>query len=341
MSDPTPYTPSPAPSRILLIRPSALGDVCRTVPVLVSLRRAFPDAVIDWLVDERYVDAVRHHPMLDGVVLFARKGGLSRLRAMSRRLRAGTYDRVYDLQGLLRSGFFSRLTGASRRVGFADAREGGWLGYNARHRIDPAIEHTVDRMLALIEADGVEPVHDTTLYVGEEDRAWADEYLDELGWSSGYACLAPTAQWLCKCWPIDRYAQVACRLDRPVVVLAAPHEAAQVQPLLDALGDRATFPRTTVGQLMALVERTDLLLCNDSAALHIAVGLDRPVVTLFGPTDPRKVGPYRRGDAVIQPPNAESIVFDYRSQRDDQTIISGIEIETVWEKASKRIANSE
>lgn len=334
-----PGTRKPTPdTRILLVRPSALGDVSRTVPVLASLRRAFPEAAIDWLVDERYVDAVRHHPMLDGVVPFVRRGrGRLRLPAMWRRLRAGRYDRVYDLQGLLRSGLLTRATGAPRRVGFTDAREGGWLGYNVRHWIDAAVEHTVDRMLALVEADGVDPVRDMTLYVGGDDRAWAAGFLKRQGWADGYVCVAPTAQWLCKCWPIERYAEVARRLDRPVVVLAAPHETEQVQPLLDALGDRAVLPRTTVGQLMALIEGTDLLLCNDSAALHIAVGLDRSVVALFGPTDPRKVGPYRRDDAVVQPPNAGSLAFDYRRQRDDQAIISGITVETVWEKVQQAI----
>lgn len=329
-------------TRILLIRPSALGDVARTVPVLASLRQAFPEATIDWLVDERYIDAVRHHPMLDGVVPFARRDrSPAKLLGLRRRLHAQRYDRVYDLQGLLRSGLMARATSAARRVGFADAREGGWLGYNVRHRIDPAIKHTVDRMLALVEADGIEPVRDMMLHVGEADRAWAADWLKQRGWSGGYVCVAPTAQWLCKCWPIDRYAEIAKRVDRPVVVLAAPHEAAQVQPLLDALGDRAVLPRTTVGQLMALIEYTDLLLCNDSAALHIAVGLDRPIVALFGPTDPRKVGPYQREGTVVQPPDADKLVFDYRKQRDDQAIISRVTVEMVWEKLEKRITNNE
>ncbi len=336
--EPDPRSPN-APSRVLLIRPSALGDVARTVPVLVSLRRAWPEARIDWLVDARYADVVAQHPMLDGVVPFARNGGLRAWLGLVGRLRDARYDRVYDLQGLLRSGLFARLSGAARRVGFADAREGGWLGYNVRHRVDPTVEHTVDRMLALIEADGVEPVRDLRLHVGEHDRAWAGDWLNQQGWSDGFACVAPTAQWLCKCWPIERYAEVAKRLDRPIVVLAAPHEAPQVQPLLKALGDRATLPRTSVGQLMALIERTQLLLCNDSAALHIAVGLDRPVVALFGPTDPRKVGPYRRDDTVIQPPDTDSLDFDYRKQRDDQTIISKIAVQTVWEKLKESTAS--
>ncbi|NBC10877.1 MAG: hypothetical protein GVY24_03970 [Planctomycetes bacterium] len=329
MPDPTPQPPTPGP-RILIVRPSALGDVCRTVPCLVSLRRALPGAHLDWLVNAPFAPAVASHPMLDGVVPFHRKDfSLGRGLALARRLRAGRYDTVYDLQGLLRSGVLTWLTRAPQRVGFANAREGAALCYNRKHAIDPAL-HTVERMLGLLEAAGIEPVRDLRLYVGEDDAACLDRFIDEHGLREEYTCLAPTAQWRCKCWPIERYAELAHWIEGPVVVLAAPHEHAQVQPLLEALGERAVFPRTTVGQLIALISRCRLLVCNDSAALHIAVAFGKPIVSVFGPTDPARVGPYQRPEAVVQPADiTPDDMARYRKHKDDQSLIARVTVEQV------------
>ena len=130
-----PVTPPPtqnSPRRILLIRPSALGDVCRTVPVLVSLKRAFPGAEVDWLVQDSFAAAVAHHPDLNGVVPFPR-AALARWfsrPAVFRRaveflvdLGRRRYDMVIDCQGLLRSGLFTLATRAPVRVGYANAEE--------------------------------------------------------------------------------------------------------------------------------------------------------------------------------------------------------------------------
>jgi ADP-heptose:LPS heptosyltransferase len=330
-----------------------LGDVARTVPALATLRAAFPAARIDWLVHTAFVDAVEHHPMLDGVVPFDRKalGGFGLKPratraglALAKRLRRAGYTRVYDLQGLARSGLLTWLTRAPRRVGFADARERGWLGYNVKHKV-PAELHTVDRMLGLLAADGPTPVHDMRLYVGEADRAWAAAYRAEHGLTAGRTVLfAPTAQWGCKCWPMVKVAAVAERalahgtVDERVVLLAAPHEHDRLAPLTERLGGRALLPTTTVGRLMALIEGAAAVVANDSAALHLAVGLDRPAVGVFGPTDPALVGPYRREADVVQPEGlTPADMAGYRARKDDDTLIARVGVDAVWEKLADRL----
>lgn len=359
--------PPGSPRRILIVRPTALGDVARTVPVLASIRQAYPDAHVDWLVAKAFADAVRHHPMLDGVIEFDRKQlsrfGLSpsSTRAgwrFAKHLRAQKYDAVYDLQGLFRSGLFTRITGASKRVGFANAREAGWLGYNHRHRID-ANTHTVDRMLALLQADGINPVRDMQLYLSQHDTDWLNTFKQDHGiGASGYTCIAPTARWGCKCWPIERYGQIARKLIEhnlagdKLVLIASPNEREQVLPIFETLmgdgpagntsgggdlRDRVTFPTTTVGQMMALLSEPRVLVCNDSAPLHIAVGFARPVVALFGPTDPALVGPYQQPDSVIRPPDADQYQSNYRKHLDDPTLISKITVDEVWQKLRQQM----
>lgn len=299
------------PSRVLLIRPSALGDVCRSVPVLVSLKRAFPDAEIDWLVQASFADAVAAHPSLREPIPFHR-GKLtkpstwSEALSLRRRLREGRYDLVVDAQGLLRSGFFAGATRAPRRIGYADAREHAALFYNEPHKVDPKL-HAVDRMLALVAAAGIEPVADMRLYTRERTRRKLWERHAELE-RGGHVVIAPTSRWAAKRWPIDRFRDLAQRLlaegARRIAVVGAPGEAEQCAPLLglakndprilDLVGD------LSVGELMATVENSALVVANDSAPLHMAVGFGRPTVALFGPTRTELVGPYKRDADVIQ-----------------------------------------
>lgn len=301
------------PSRILIVRPSALGDVCRSVPVLASLRAAYPGAAIDWLVRDSFVDAIRAHPALNEVVPFARSalgstastGRFGPTLAFLRSLRARRYDLVIDAQGLFRSGLFAWATSAPRRVGFANARELGWAFLTERHAVRTD-KHTVDRMLELIARSGVTPVADMRLYAPSEDR---DAITADPRLAQPLVVLAPTSRWPGKRWPADRFAALARELlasgrAAAIAIVGAAGEREQCAPLLELA---QTAPRvvdligqTTVGRLMALIERAALVVANDSAALHMAVGFKRPIVALFGPTRTSLVGPYQRDRDVIQ-----------------------------------------
>jgi lipopolysaccharide heptosyltransferase I len=299
--------------RILIIRPSALGDVCRSVPVLVSLRRALPEARIDWLVQSEFIDAIRAHPDLSNAVPFARRDlslgrlhtGQARrkLRELIRSLREPGYDLVLDCQGLARSGLLARLTGARTRVGHADARELAWLLYNTRVRPSGAT-HTVDRMLDLVRAIDVPVVDDMRLYAPPDRH---DEIPDNLR-DAAPLVIAPTSRWPGKRWPIERFAEVTrWVLDRTahtIAIVGASSERDQCAPLTDEFAGHARVTdligTTSIGGLMHLISASSAVLANDSAALHMAVGYNKPVVALFGPTDTRKVGPYQRDDSVVQ-----------------------------------------
>lgn len=302
------------PNRILLIRPSALGDVCRTVPVLASLRARWPETRIDWLVNDAFAPVIESHPALTNAVHFPRKKfgkwhSPSAMRALNRwmrNLRATRYDLVLDCQGLFRSGWISFRTGAATRVGYANAAEFGWLGYNTKRNVDRSM-HTVDRMLALLEPIGVPVIKDMRLYSSEEDRAAIDRVLGPSG--DRLAVLAPTSRWNAKRWPADRFAALAQSIfDRDqadrIAIVGAPGEEQQCAPVTAiAKDDNRVIDlvgRCTVGELLAVIERSSLVVANDSAALHIAVGFDRPIVALFGPTHVSLVGPYQREDAVVQ-----------------------------------------
>lgn len=304
---------------ILLIRPSALGDVARSVPVLAAVRRAHPKAEIHWLVEQGFEDIIAYHPMLTSVVSFPKKAIKAAARyldprpllAFRRTLRSSSYDCVLDLQGLARSAAMAYATAAPLRVGLANARELGWLGYTHRAKTDPGM-HTVDRMLAIAAYIGIPPVHDMRLYTPPA----AQEWISNATWAKGdYVLIAPTSRWPGKQWPIERFTQVVDWLRRAevgVVVVAGRGEREQCQSLLDRFsndgGVTDLVGTTNIGQLMACIERSRLVIANDSAALHIAVGYDRPLIALFGPTRLSRVGPYQRHNEVLQHTTPEDVM---------------------------------
>ncbi|HEY3659651.1 MAG TPA: glycosyltransferase family 9 protein, partial [Candidatus Udaeobacter sp.] len=167
-------------SRILLIKPSALGDVVHTIPVLVKLRARYPGARIDWLITPENAEVIRHHPALSSVVLFARRDFLKPGQKwhavlaffdLLKQIRSAKYDLVVDMHGQVRSALFALISGARVRIGFdrpikfsrtisaehdlknvpnrgwRGAREGSWMAYTHRIPIPTLDVHAIDRYL--------------------------------------------------------------------------------------------------------------------------------------------------------------------------------------------------
>ena len=304
--------------------------------MLTSLRAAHPDAEIDWLVRTEFADSIRAHPALNRAIPFPRKelarafwrGRPDRTLSWLNTLRRRRYDLVLDCQGLLRSGGIARWTGAGTRVGDRRAREGAWLAYTRRVRTPQRI-HTVDRMHMLALASGGAERFEMALYPPREDAEAMREAAKGLdpalrlarpqdAWRSvarkgafdePYALLAPTSIWPGKRWPIDRFASLATSLLESgqvarIVVAGGPGEESQCAPLL-AMSERSDrivnlVGATSIGGLMAIIQRASLVVACDSAAAHIAVGFNRPLVALYGPTDIGLVGPYGREEDALQ-----------------------------------------
>jgi heptosyltransferase I len=342
---------------ILIIRPSALGDVCRSVPVLASLRRAYPGARIDWLVQQGFADAIWHHPGLSECVLFdrrgigaaLRRGDIRPLTSLVGKLRGAKYDLVVDAQGLARSAFFTFAAGARARVGYArpEARELAWLAYTHRVAAGPG-EHAVDKMMALAERAGGTAATEMRLFTGPKERDAARALLAERGLTGQNArcvLLAPTSRWPGKRWPADRFALAAkLLLDSgeadAVVFTGGNAEREQCRPLLELAAENPRaidlIGATSVGELMALVQGSALVIANDSAALHMAVGFQRPLVALYGPTRIDLVGPYRRESDVIQHLRTGD-TLDHKNEAAGRALMERISVDEVVAGALERL----
>ena len=327
------------PERILLIRPSALGDVCRTVPLLSSLRAVYPHAHIDWLVRSDWQEAISAHPDLDGVVPFHRdqlrhpwkSSHRAAARMLRRTLREAHYDLVLDAQGLLRSGLAAHWTGAPRRIGFADAREGGRWGLT-EHVDIPKGTHAVDRMLGLLQPLGIPARADLQLFLSpsahHEAKLWREARSLSPG---GYHVLAPTTRGAAKRWPLERWVELGQAIGGPCVVVGSPADRPTLVALANALGSSAHLAAGAVslGGTMGLVAGATRLVGLDSAPLHMASGFGVAALGLFGPTDPALTGPWRGAGASIRPAGVPSHV---RYRHTDDRWMRQLSVDMVFDR---------
>ena len=297
------------PSRILIIKPSALGDVVHTLPVLSLLRRRWPVAHVAWVVGGAFASLLEGHPQLNEVIRFERRrfargwrdpSAAAGLFRFARDLRRGEFDLVIDLQGLLRSGWMTMRTRAPVRVGFSNARELAHLFYTHRVPVDSREQHAVDRYLNLCEAIGCgrEPI-EFNFHITDEDRRHVTQLVGD---DRPYAVLLPGTNWPTKRWPLEYFAELVGplrqRFGLKVVVAGGPDVtdiAAQIPRATNLVGHTSNLR-----QLVALLERAELVIANDSGPMHIAAALGRPLVTVFGPTNPLRTGPYGRIDSVVR-----------------------------------------
>ena len=335
--------------RILLIKLSAIGDVIHTIPLLNALRRHFPSARIDWLSKPTPAEFIRDLPALDEVLVYGENqteapqynwDGFThfvrlirdhRFLAMLSRLRAAKYDLVIDMQGQMRSGFVSMVTGAPVRIGFErprkelweaqgatlppgtvkrawkGAREGSWLAYTHPVKLPTLAMHAIDRYLLVGDMLGFG--HEAADF-SMPTRAAAEERIDALLREHVGAAarppivITPAALWETKRWQAEGFATVARHLmarGYPVILAGAPNEVEECQRIAEAApGAVVLAGLTSLPELAALIRRSALALTNDSGPLHLTTALDRKVVALFGPTNPVWVGPYQRPEAVLR-----------------------------------------
>ena len=327
-------------SRILLIKPSALGDVVHTIPVLVKLRARYPRARIDWLITPENAEIVRCHPALSNVVLFARRDFSKRGRRwraflsffdLLKQIRRAKYDLVIDMHGQVRSAFFALITGARVRIGFdrpikrtltvsaehdlknvpthgwRGAREGSWIAYTHRIPIPTLDVHAIDRYLWVGELLGFDDTPpDLTIYLSPETIRNVDRLLSEKGVSASQPLivLVPGTIWETKHWTIEGFAGVARQFlhDGYAVALAGTKrdERRSRQIAAAAQGACDLSGKTTPADLAALIRRAEVTVTNDSGSMHVAASLGKPMVSIFGPTNPVHIGPYERPDSVVR-----------------------------------------
>jgi len=292
------------PERVLIVKPSSLGDVVHALPTLAALKDHWPAARFSWLVNRGLRGLIDANPSLDEVIPFDRGAiglhprGMRAIRDVIGELRSRRFDLAIDLQGLLRSGLLTAATGAPIRVGLATAREGGTRFYT--HQIGPPAhsEHAVDRLLEVARSFGADVSNPRfEMPISFSDRQWARERLQRS--ARPLLVVNVGARWLTKRWPPESFAQVARRaideLGAGVVAVGATEDQPLVQAVRDAMGGRTLLDlagQTTLPQIAAIAAESDLFLSNDTGPLHLAAAAGAAVVGVYTCTRPEWTGPY-------------------------------------------------
>src|SRR5205807_4147745 len=297
-------------SRILIIKPSSLGDIVHALPTVAALRRRFPSARITWLVKREWAAVLEGNPPLDAVLALALLP--EDWRAGWRAVRAGRFDTVLGLQGLLRSALLGWISGAPVRIGFANGREGSPWFYTERVPVPSLSMHAVDRYLITAKYLGADPGEvepsDFPLPHDAQAEARIEVLLAAAGVQAGATLVAinPSARWDTKRWPSESFATVGDRLQQDgaarVVLIGGRDERHVGKQVMRAM---RTAPidlmgQTTLKELIAVLRRARLLITNDSGPMHLAAAVGTPVIALFGPTDPARTGPYGVSHTVLR-----------------------------------------
>ena len=309
--------------RLLVVRLGAMGDILHALPAVTALRLAHPGWAIDWVVEPRWqalftaedgLGRVVSQPLVNRVHFAPtkewRKAPLSEktlreIKLLRRTLRAGEYDVVLDLQGAIRSAVVGRMAKCRRLVGEAEPRERAarWL-YS--ERVATSGKHVIEQdveLAAALAGDELTPAI-PLLPTDPVAEAWAREML---GGAEAAVLINPGAGWGAKRWPLERYAAVANKLIAKgfrVVVNAGPGEERLADDLYRATGNAATPLSCSLGQLISLTRRVALVIAGDTGPLHLACALGRPVVGIYGPTDPSRNGPFGTRFRVLRSPES-------------------------------------
>jgi heptosyltransferase-1 len=313
--------------RLLIVRLSAMGDVIHTLPAAQALRKAFPNATIGWVIEERWAELLcapgtprrgprsAQRPLVDWihpVNLTAWRRSLFTISSLQQiaqgwnDVRSARYDVAVDLQGAIRSAVLARWAGARTVYGASEPRESPASLWYTR-RVVARGAHVVEQNLSVAEAVAgkklsvprVEFPRDV-----EAERRIGGQLLKE--GIKEFAILNPGAGWGAKRWPAERYGLVARALAKDGVralLNYGPGEGNLAREAEAASEGAARPMQCSITELIALTRRTRLFIGGDTGPLHLAAALRVPVVGIFGPTDPARNGPYQTSDA------AQSIVL--------------------------------
>jgi heptosyltransferase-1 len=347
--------------RLVIVRLGSMGDIIHTLPAAAALRKALPEAMIGWVVEERWAELLctlptprsgprsPQRPLLDKLHTVNtrawRKSPFStqtweQIAAGLSDLRAPGYEVAVDFQGAIRSALIARCSGAPVTYGFAQPRENPASILYSR-RIVAHGEHIVQQNLSLAQVVAQRPLQLPAIEFprSEDAERECEAWLKQRG-MNGFAILNPGAGWRAKQWPPERYGEVAQGLAQDGVrsiVNYGPGEEELAKAVEATSGGAATRLACSLTQLIALTRRARLFIGGDTGPMHLAAALRVPVVAIFGPTNPVRNGPFATRSIVLR--SASSPTTHTRRARPDPGLLE-ITSEQVLDAARQLLRES-
>ncbi len=349
--------------RILIIKPSSLGDVVHTLPVVHAIKRRHPSCHIGWIIQETFVGIIAGDPTVDeiipifipstsdpharrGVVFQAARATLRTLAHLRKRFRLNPYDLVLDLHASLRSGLLAATNPNGLRIGFSHAKEFNTLFQHHCIVTDPQRPHAVDENMSFATYLQCDPMEqDFSIVTDPKARSAVRSFLTHEGIGPGDKIVYanPSARWESKFWTVHGWARLADMLIREpgvrVCFAGSPQDLPYITEITEKMLEKPTIAagRLDLSGAVALIEASDVYVGVDSGPMHIAAFAGTTVIALFGPTDPAKVGPYGTGRQVIQHPDLDCLSCRKRTC-DDHRCLDEITPEQVFAETLNALA---
>lgn len=299
--------------KILILKPSSLGDVIQALPVLRLIKKRYPESEVYWWISTNLSPLLEKEPDLSGLFTFERHRWLRPrfwhdFLVTVRQARSLAFDYTIDLQGLARSGIFAWFANAKLTIGLEDSREGSPGFYDLLATRPACATHAVDAYLQVLSVIDV-PVHWNFTWLPVQKEAAEAVRQKWRPKDARWVVLVPGARWPNKRWPAQYFAELVRRLagdrtDIQFAILGGVEDAglgeriAQVSPerCMDLTG------KTSLWEMIEWIRLSALMVSNDTGPMHVAAALGKPIVAVFGPTDPRRTGPYRQLERVLSLP---------------------------------------
>lgn len=312
--------------KILIIKPSSLGDVLHAFPAVTILKNHFPNATIDWLVNPEFSKLIEFHKDVDATIEFPRKqlGNLlkfpSALMKLTKELRGKRYDMVIDMQGLLRSALVARLAKSKATYGFNKPKETiARTLYDNKIAIDDKACHAIEKNVSLVNkilstnyAIPTDSVQQIESYSSSLAKKLAEENIAPEDYCIG---IVAGARWESKKWPPEFFAEAINKASSrnskvKFIIIGAPSDKGAAEEIIKLVPNTNTISfagKTSIGELVELIRRCNVVLTNDSGPMHISAALNVKTVALFGPTDPDKTGPFGEDNTVVAADNLDCL----------------------------------
>lgn len=329
------------PKKILIIKPSSLGDVIHSLPFLSAVHNRFPHSEIHWVIAKGLEPLLAEHPMISRLWIIDKDRWkiLRRLRQTAievkdifSALRNEKYDLAVDLQGLLRSGILIKSTLAPVRIGFSEAREGSTFLYT--HKVAGGCDiHAVDRYLKIAFDLGCDISDPQFPMPAIDETENVKTIKHELG---RYAVIIPGARKEANKWPAERYADLAAKLKKNFLVVGSRADEELGRKIESCSGGfaRSIAGQTNLIELCSIIKDADYVVSNDTGPMHIAAAYGVPVVAIFGPANPARTGPYGSGHVVVQ--SGLDCAPCYKRRCRDPKCMTSITVDIVYDAIVKR-----
>ena len=287
-------------TNILIIRTSSLGDIIHTLPAFAALRKNFPAARVTWVVERKGKDILELVPGIDEIIVVGSPGWRGRLKKKD--------QTAFDFQGLLKSGLIARLSGSRKRLGFHrhNLKEpSAALFYTDRLEEISETDHVIGKNLGLLRLAGIS--EDKYEFPLEIPAALRNSVMEKIRVpdarpDSKLVLFNVGAAWPTKRWFPESWIAVLNDLKSeslfPLLLWGTPEEESLARRVNQATGVPLA-PFLSVQESLALIEESSLVVSGDTFALQAACALDVPVVGIFGPTTPKRNGPFHSGDKFV------------------------------------------